>query len=119
MEERRLHQRTQVQFEARVMNLTNPSVPALGRVSDVSEAGISVVLPLQFVAGDQVQLEMADSILTGRTVYCNPENSQFRIGIEVAQVQLGTSELSNLLQRTLLEGMPSTPGVELAETPIC
>jgi len=112
--ERRLHQRAQVQFETKVTNLlTKQSV--LGRTCDISESGISVVQPLQLAAGDFVELEMADSRLAGRVAYSNPEGMEFRLGIEVQRVQLGDSGLSSLLQRTLVETMPSIPGVEYAE----
>lgn len=112
--ERRLHQRTQVQFETKVTNLLTKQ-SGLGRTCDISESGISVVQPLQLAAGDFVELEMADSRLAGRVAYSNPEGTEFRLGIEVQRVQLGDSGLSSLLQRTLVETMPSIPGVEYAE----
>jgi hypothetical protein len=112
--ERRLHPRARVQFETRVTNLrTKESV--LGRTCDISESGISVVQPLQLAAGDVVELEMADSTLSGRVAYSNPEGTEFRLGIEVKSVHLGDSNLSSLLQRTLVETMPTLPGVEFAE----
>ena len=114
--DRRLHQRNRVHFEARVSNLTTQEQSCLGRVSDISKAGISVILPLQLAAGDLVHLEMADSILAGRVVYSNPENALFRIGIEVDRIHLGDSDLSDLLQRTLLDAMPGMPGLEPSET---
>jgi hypothetical protein len=111
--ERRLHPRASVQFETRLTNvLTRQSV--LGRTCDISESGISVVQPLQLAAGDVVELEMADSTLAGRVAYSNPEGNEFRLGIEVQRVQLGDSNLSSLLQRTLVETMPTLPGVEYA-----
>lgn len=96
-------------------NIRTREQASLGRVCDMSKAGISVTLPLQFVPTDLVQLEMADSVLLGRVVYSNPEGSQFRIGIEVDRVELGDSDLSNILQETLRETMPNTPGVEHSE----
>jgi PilZ domain-containing protein len=113
--ERRLHPRAQVQYETKVTNLRTRE-SGLGQTCDISESGISVMQPVQMVAGDPVQLEMADSILTGRAAYSNPEGGVYRLGIEVQRVQLGHSNLSNLLQRTLVETMPSLPGVEYAES---
>jgi hypothetical protein len=119
MEERRQFPRTRVHFEAKVTNLTTQAHPVIGRISDMSEAGVSVILPAQFAVGNQVSMETADSTITGNVIYVNPDaDSQFRMGLEVTQVRLGTSQLSSLLQRTMLEGMPTTPGVELVETPI-
>jgi hypothetical protein len=110
--DRRLHTRPLVHFEAKV---TTPEQSSLGRVRDMSQSGISVVVPLQFAPGDLVQLDMADSVLLGRVAYSTPEGSQFRVGMEIQRVQLGDSDLSNLLQSTLRETMPLTPGVEHAE----
>ena len=110
--ERRLHPRMNVQFEAKVTNRSRPEQSYLGRLSDLSESGISVLLPFQLAPADVVELEVADSLLVGRVIYSNPENSLFRVGIEIQKVQLGNSDLSNLLQRTLMESMPSVPGVE-------
>lgn len=110
--DRRLHPRPLVQFEAKVTNSEGRS--CLGRVRDMSEAGISVIVPLQFAPGDVVQLDMADSELAGRVAYCNAEDAQFRVGIEILNVHLGNSGLSSLLEATLREAMPLTPGVEHA-----
>jgi hypothetical protein len=110
--DRRLHPRTQVHFEAKVTNRTTREQSSVGQICDISEKGISVILPVQFAPADRVELELADSLLVGRVAYANPEGSLFRIGIEIQNVQLGNSDLSNLLQRTLMESMPSVPGVE-------
>ena len=112
--ERRLHPRAQVQFETKVTDLqTHQS--GLGRTCDISESGLSVMQSFGLAEGDLVQLEMADSVLTGRVAYSNPEGAEFRVGIEVHRVQLGHSNLSSLLQQTLAETMPTVPGVEYAE----
>ena len=96
-------------------NLRTREQASLSRDCDMSKAGVSALLPLPFAPADLVQLEVADSVLLGRVVYSNPEGSQFRIGIEVHRVKLGDSDVSNFLQDTLRETMPSTPGVEHSE----
>jgi len=113
--DRRLHERVEVQFEAKVTTLKNRET-AYATVSDISQAGISVALPMQLTPGDKVQIEMADCHLSGNVIYSNPEAPLFRTGIAVARVELGGSDLSQLLQRTLAEVMPETPGVEYQET---
>ena len=113
--ERRLQPRTLIYFEAKVTNLRARVQACWGRVCDMSKSGINLVLPLPFAPADLLQLDMADSVLLGRVVYSIPEGSQFRIGIAVQRVQLGNSDVSNLLQETLRETMPSTPGVEHSE----
>jgi hypothetical protein len=114
--ERRLHPRTEVQFETKVTSLKTRQQSCLGRTCNISGSGISVLQPLELAPNDLVELEMADSVAVGRVVYSNPEGAQFRIGIEVRQIQMGDSDLSNLLRRTLMETMPSVPGVEYVET---
>lgn len=117
--ERRLHQRNQVHFEAKVTNLTTSAKASLGRVSDLSNSGVSVVLPLSFAPGDRVRVEMADSVMAGRVIHSSPESSLFRVGIEVERVELGASSLADLLQRTLMLEMPGLPGLESSETRLC
>ena len=117
--ERRLHQRNQVHFEAKVTSLTSRAHSSMGRVSDLSKSGISVVLPLELAPGESVQLEMADSLVVGRVIYSNAESSLFRVGIEVERVELGASSLANLLQRTLMQEMPGLPGLEPSVTHLC
>lgn len=113
--ERRLHERTEVQFETKVTNLKSEK-SCFGRTSNISESGISVIQPMQLAADDLVQLEMADSVAVGRVVYSKPEGAEFRIGIVMRQIQLGNSSLSSLLRRTLLDAMPGVPGLEPVET---
>ena len=86
---------------------------AMAVVSDISPAGISVSMPMPLSPGEYVQVEMADCILTGHAIHCNPEAS--RAGIQIERVQLGSTDLSELLQRTLCEAMPGTPGLEPQE----
>jgi hypothetical protein len=112
--ERRLHPRAQVHFETKVTNLKTRQ-SGLGRTCDISESGLSVMQPLQLIAGDLVELEMADSTLSGRVAYSNQEGAEFRVGIEVERIQLGHSGLSNLLERTLAETMSNLPDVEYAD----
>jgi hypothetical protein len=114
--ERRLHERIRVQFEAKVTDRNHPERATTGVVSDISASGISVMLPLQFAPGDRIELEMADSFVIGRVVYATAETSMFRTGIEVAQVRLGSTDLSRLLQKTLNEALPGVPGLEYSET---
>jgi hypothetical protein len=115
--ERRLHPRAQVQFEAKV-TATETKQSGVGRTCDISESGISVILPFSLVEGESIRLEMADSILTGRVAYSRPEGEEFRLGIEVQRIDLGNSNLSILLQKTLAESMPSVPGVEHSQHPL-
>lgn len=120
--ERRADERHQVQFEARVTMVGDRERSAVGHVSDISNSGISVGLPFQLETGDVVQIEIADSMLSGHviySIYSRPDDSLFRTGIEVSQVLLGATGLSRLLQRVLMETMPEIPGLEPAEADCC
>jgi hypothetical protein len=113
--ERRLHQRYQVQYEARVTK-RGQRESSRGRVLDISQTGMSVDLPVQLAPGDAVQLEMADSVVTARVAHSTPDGAGYRTGIEVIRVTLGATDLSYLLQRTLLEVMPTTLGLETVDS---
>jgi hypothetical protein len=112
--DRRQHQRFQVQFEAKVTQ-PNKRESSRGRVVDISQSGLSVDLPIQFTPGEVVQLEMADSVISGRVVHSTAGDTGFRTGVEVVKVTLGATDLSYLLQRTLLEVLPATPGLEVVD----
>jgi hypothetical protein len=112
--DRRQYARVAVQFEARV---TTPKSPNgfWTTVSDISKSGLCVTIPASLNPGDAVRIEMADSVLSGKVAYSNPDASMFRTGIDVQQVQLGGTDLSDLLQRTLHEVMPDAVGLEQVE----
>jgi len=116
--EKRLHYRQQVPFQVRVTAMANPEVSASGETLDISESGVGVCLPIQFTTGTLVQLEIADSTLYGFVAHSrewspisepepSPERSLFRTGIEVVEVLIGTSGLSQLLKANLEEWMPN------------
>jgi hypothetical protein len=109
--ERRSAERYNVQFETRVTVLGDQRHSALGYVADISNSGISVDLPFKLAAGDMVELEMADSTVYGQVVYSTADNSAFRTGIEARRVLLGSTDLSGILQRVLMETLPSMPGL--------
>ncbi|HEY7336514.1 MAG TPA: hypothetical protein VH639_16600 [Bryobacteraceae bacterium] len=84
----------------------------LGLVSDISDAGIVLGLPLDLAADETVELEMADSVVYGRVICSVPRNSSFQSVIEVWRVALGATELSRMLQRILLEALPDAKGLD-------
>jgi hypothetical protein len=135
MEKRRYH-RHPIAFQVRVTEMANPEISTSGETFDISESGLGVSLRVPFVPGSLVQLEIADSILHGFVVYSEewpswsepssarnkswiggsalsepgeppPERSFFRIGIEVVEVLIGTSGLSQLLKNTFEATMPN------------
>ena len=108
----RLHERFPANFNATVTPLRNRSNGASGDVADISESGICIALPLEFTPGEIVQLDIADCVLFGHIIYCHAAGAVFRTGIEVEQVLLGGTNLSQILHETLLETMPGTPGLQ-------
>ena len=112
--DRRQHERVAVQFEARVTTPKSRN-SFFTTVTDVSKSGLCITIPESLNPGDPIRVEMADSVISGRVAYSNPETSMFRIGIEVQKVQLGTTDLSHLLQRTLNDVMPDAVGLEPVE----
>ena len=115
--------------------MANPGLTVSGETLDMSESGIGVCLPLQLAPGSLVQLEIADSVLYGFVAHSREwapmsepsfarnkswigesESSGapapslgrlFRTGIEVVEVLIGTSGLSQLLKANFEEKMPS------------
>ncbi len=110
--ERRFHDRWPADVEVRLTHIKNRELSGSGRVSDISKSGVCVASALQFAPGALVQLDVANSVLFGHVAYCRPAGELFRTGIEIVQVLLGGSDLSKLLQTTLRETIPGTPGLE-------
>jgi hypothetical protein len=104
--DQRIHDRLPVVLQVRVTDLAIPECSASGDAIDLSESGIGVYLPLQFVPGTSVQMNIKDTVLYGFVAYSCPERSFFRTGIEVVQVLIGTSGQSQLLKAALEEAMP-------------
>jgi hypothetical protein len=103
----RIHDRLPVVLQVRVTDLRAPERSASGDAIDLSESGIGIYLPLQFLPGTSVQLNIKDSILYGFVAYSSPERSFFRTGIEVVQVLIGNSSQSQILKSALQEAMPN------------
>jgi hypothetical protein len=110
--DRRIHERHPTDFQVRVTEVEDPDFSASGQVVDISEAGIAVYLPLQFMPRSVIRLNINDSVLYGFVAHSTPERSYFRTGIEVVQVLIGGSDLSQGLKTTLEEVMPDVEWLE-------
>jgi hypothetical protein len=113
--ERRADNRYPTSLSAKVTTIGKPEPSASGHVSDISKSGVCLNTSLQLSPGDLVQLEMAGSILYGRVAYSTLEGTLFRTGIEVYNVLLGGTDLSDILQTILRQEMPGLPGLERPE----
>ena len=133
--EKRHSYRQSIAFQVRVTLLANPGITVSGETLDISESGIGVCLPIQLSSGSLVQLEIADSVLYGfvahsrewapmsepsfarnkswvgesesNTATTSSIGRFFRTGIEVVEVLIGTSGLSQLLRANFEERMPN------------
>jgi hypothetical protein len=110
--DRRIHERHPTDLQARVTALEDPDFSASGQVVDISQSGMGVYLPLQFMPGTVVRLTINDSVLYGFVAHSTPERSYFRTGIEIVQVLIGGSDMSQLLKSTLEEAMPEVEWLE-------
>ena len=150
--EKRHRYRQAVAFQVRMTAMANPGLTLSGETLDISESGIGVCLPLQLTPGSLVQLEIADSVLYGFVAHSRewapmsepsfarnkswigesessaagapPLGRFFRTGIEVVEVLIGTSGLSQLLKANFEERMPSlqmtysgTPNKDISNPP--
>lgn len=115
MMDRRIHERYPTSLTAKVTALQRQELSCSGEVCDISKSGVCVKTSLELSRGDLIRLEMAESVLYGHVAYSTPDETLFRTGIEVYQVVLGGTDLSDILQTILRQEMPGTPGVEPAE----
>lgn len=99
--DQRAFERHPTSFHAVITRLAQREHTARGCVDNISKTGVCIMLSLQLTPGELVKLEIADSLLFGHVVFCNPEPPQFRIGIEVERVLLGGTDLSEILQDLL------------------
>lgn len=132
MRDRRVHDRVPVAFQVCVTVVTNPELTATGEAQDLSKSGLGVFLPIPFPEGSLVRIDIADSLLYGFVAHSEEwpimskpsfarnklwaESStegeahterRFHIGIDIVEVAMGTSGLSQLLKTTLDETLPN------------
>ena len=99
--DRRLEDRLPVELEARVTDMAGQNLSVRGRMTDASEKGVCLMLPIGFDQGQLVRVEFADGSLFGQVVHSTADGDEFRTGIEVFEVLLGQSDLALLLERAL------------------
>jgi hypothetical protein len=105
--DRRLHNRSLADLDVRVVRLKRQEQSVPARLADVSEAGLSLILPCELWPEELVKLEAADSTLFGHVIYSEWKRNAFRTGVEIERVLLGDTDLANLLQVVLRNAMPA------------
>ena len=132
MRDRRIHDRVPVAFQVRVTLVTNPEITATGEAQDISSSGLGVFLPMPLAAGSLVRVDIADSVLYGFVAHseewpilskpsfarnklwseasADPDTQperRYHTGIDIVEIAMGTSGLSQLLKTTLEETLPN------------
>ena len=128
MRDRRLQDRTAVAFYVRVTSTANPELSAAAVTLGVSKSGLAVCLPFQLAPGSLVRVDIADSVLHGFIAHSHewpqsarpsfarnklwtetswaaesPESPLFHTGIDISEITIGQSGLSQLLEATIEE----------------
>jgi hypothetical protein len=109
--DRRLHARSLADLDVQLTRLRKQEESVPGRLADISEAGLCLILPCELWPEELVKLEAADSTLFGHVAYSTWKRNAFRTGIEIERVLLGGTDLAQLLQSVIRDTMP---GVSLA-----
>ena len=104
--DRRLHHRALADLDVDVLRLKNKDQIVTGRLEDLSESGLCLILPSELAADELVRLEVADCTLFGHVVYSTWQRNAYRIGVEVERVLLGNTDLAGLLRMALQDSMP-------------
>ena len=118
MRDRRVHERVPVAFQICVTVVTNPEVTATGETQDISKSGLGVLLSIPLPEGSLVRVDIADSVVYGFIAHSEegPISSgeresrparRFHAGIDVVEVAMGTSGLSQLLKTALEDTLPN------------
>jgi hypothetical protein len=99
-------------IHVRVTNLGMPAQTGNGRMTDISESGMGIVIPFALSPGDVVQLDVEDSRLFGFVVHVGLEENRnhYRAGIELQRVLIGSSDLSRVLNLALKQALPELAG---------
>lgn len=104
--DRRLHNRSLADLDVRLIRLRKQGHGVQGRLADISEAGLCLILPCELWPEELVKLEAADSTLFGHVVYSDWKRNAFRTGIEIERVLVGETDLADLLRVVLRDTMP-------------
>ena len=104
--DRRLHNRALADLDIEVVRLKEKDQIVAGRLEDISESGMCLILPSELMVDEIVRLETADCTLFGHVVHCTWQRNAFRAGVEVERVLIGNTDLAELLRTALQDTMP-------------
>jgi hypothetical protein len=104
--DRRLHHRALADLDIEIIRIKKQEQSVAGRLEDISESGLCLILPCELALDEVVRLEAADSTLFGYVVYSTWTRNAYRTGIELERVLLGGTDLADLLRAALQDSLP-------------
>ena len=104
--DRRLHNRALADLDVEVIRIGKGEQTISGRIEDISESGMCLILSRELSPEETVRVEAADSTLFGHVVYSTWKRDAFRTGIELERVLLGGTDLADLLGSALRHTLP-------------
>jgi hypothetical protein len=104
--DRRLHNRALTDLDVAVTRLKDKDHIVNGRLEDISESGMCLILPCELAVDEMVKVEAADCSVFGHVIHCKWQRNAFRTGIEVERVLLGNTDLADLLRTAVQDAMP-------------
>jgi hypothetical protein len=99
--DRRYNQRISADLPVR-LTLLDSEEDATGRLLDISESGIGVLLRNEADPGAMVKLEILGIIFYGQVAYSRPEDTGFQTGIFVEPALLDSSNIVELVNSFLV-----------------
>ncbi len=105
--DRRLHNRSLADLDVHLTRLKKLEPSVTGRIADISDSGMCLIMPCELWPEELVKIETADSTLYGHVIYSTWKRNAFRTGVEVERVLFGGSDLAELLRAVLRDTMPA------------
>ena len=99
--DRRFNQRISADLPVQ-LTLLDSEESAFGRLIDLSESGVGVLLRTPADPGAMVKLEILGIIFYGQVAYCRPEDTGFQAGIFVEPALLDSSNIIELVNSFLV-----------------
>lgn len=96
-------------FNVTLADLAEREPPVTAFISNVSQRGVCIVLPIALNIGQDVRMQIAQTALFGMVVYSTAEGDFFRTGISVQLPVAGTTGVSELLRTMLTPVDPVVP----------
>jgi hypothetical protein len=84
--EKRKEPRFETEQHVIVTNLDLPAFELAGRITNFSANGTRLILEGEVARGTMVKVEWGTAILLGEIIYCQPEGSEFAVGLKLEEV---------------------------------